>query len=71
MLREEMPEVLDEVEQLIDQNFRSSLFASPKEIEYEMQERLHRLLHKTIVIPTKTIGEQHSPLSLGTPFIGG
>src|SRR2546426_635101 len=36
-LREEMPEVLDEVDQMIDRNFQSSLFASPKQIETEMQ----------------------------------
>jgi hypothetical protein len=69
-LREEMPEVLDEVDQMIDRNFQSSLFASPKQIETEMQERLHRLLHKTIVVPSKVIGEQQS-LPQGNPFIDG
>ena len=70
-LREEMPEVLDEVDQMIDRNFQSSLFASPKQIETEMQERLHRLLHKTIIVPSKVIGEQQSPLPQATPFIDG
>jgi hypothetical protein len=70
-LREEMPEVLDEVDQMIDRNFQSSLFASPKQIETEMQERLHRLLHKTIVVPSKVIGERQSPSRPKTPFIDG
>jgi hypothetical protein len=70
-LREEMPEVLDEVERLIDQNFQSSLFASPTQIETEMQERLHRLLHKTIVVPTKADQDQQSPVASKSPFIDG
>ena len=70
-LREVLPEVLDDYERLVEQNFRSSLFASPQQIEAEMQERLHRLLHKTIVIPTKTITQQQSPSEPSSPFIDG
>ena len=70
-LREEMPEVLDDVDRLIEQNFQSSLFASPKQIEVEMQERLHRLLHKPIVIPTANTLKQDSPAEAKSPFIDG
>ena len=70
-LREEMPEVLADVERLIEQNFQSSVFASPKQIETEMQERLHRLLHKTIVIPTTSTLNQGTPTEAKSPFIDG
>ena len=70
-LREEMPEVLDDVDRLIEQNFQSSLFASPKQIEDEMQERLHRLLHKTIVIPATSTLKQVPPTEAESPFIDG
>ena len=70
-LREEMPEVLDDVDRLIERNFQSSLFASPKQIEVEMQERLHRLLHKPIVIPTANTLKQDSLTEAKSPFIDG
>lgn len=66
-LREEMPEVLDDVERLIEKNFQSNLFASPKQIESEMQERIHRLLHKPIVISSNA----QSPTPAVNPFIDG
>ena len=50
-LREEMPEVFDDVQRLIDRNFASSLFASPHEIEAEMQARLARVTRPMLVLP--------------------
>lgn len=70
-LREELPEVIDDVERMIEQNFQSDLFASPREIEQEMQARLHNLLHSPIVIPKGAIAGQKLPEKSSTPFIDG
>ncbi len=43
-LRREFPEALDDVERLIEHNFRSDFFVSPRQVEAEMGERLRRVL---------------------------
>ena len=53
-LREEMPEVFDDVQQLIDRNFASDLFAAPQEIEAETQARLIRVTKPKLIIPAKS-----------------
>lgn len=53
-LREEMPEVFDDVQQLIDRNFASDLFAAPHEIEAEMQARLIRVTQPRLILPAKS-----------------
>jgi hypothetical protein len=52
-LAREMPELLDDVERLILENFKSDLFTAPELIEREAHERLQRVLlaHETIQLP--------------------
>lgn len=71
VLRSEMPEVLDDMERMIEQNFQSNLFTSPVQIETDMQERLHRLIHKPIVISSTGAAKQASSAEDKSPFIDG
>lgn len=43
-LREDFPELLDEVEQLKARNFASELFQSPADVDRQMHERMQRVL---------------------------
>lgn len=47
-LRQECPEALDEVEQLIARNFEREWFTTPERIEAETMRRLDRVLHPRI-----------------------
>lgn len=49
-LREEMPDVLDDVQRLIYRNFSSDLFVSPAVIERETEERLNRIVRPVVVV---------------------
>jgi hypothetical protein len=44
-LQEDFPDVLEDVERLIERNFESDLFLSPEEVDREMQERIERVLN--------------------------
>jgi hypothetical protein len=50
LLARELPEVLDDVDRLIDQNFRSEFFVSPQMIDRETEERLQAVLRPRITI---------------------
>ncbi len=54
-LRQELPEVFDDVERLIAKNFQSGLFASPQEIEAEQRARLQRIVNRPIVLPATIV----------------
>lgn len=50
-LHRELPEVLEAVERLKDQNFRSEFFTAPQVIDAEIEERLRRIVAAPIVVP--------------------
>ena len=68
-LREEMPEVFDDVQRLIDRNFASGLFASPHEIEAEMQARLARVTRPTLILPAQVRSSDEAANSPKSGFI--
>ncbi|MCA8996508.1 MAG: type IV secretory system conjugative DNA transfer family protein [Planctomycetaceae bacterium] len=53
-LREELPEVIEEVEELIQENFASEAFTSPAVIDREREERINRVISPKVVISTET-----------------
>jgi hypothetical protein len=60
-IAEELPEVLDEVDQLVEENFASDLFTTPEVIEQETQERLQAVLNPRITLQTKSKAEPPPP----------
>ncbi len=50
-LRREFPEVLDDMQQLIERNFQSDLFTTAQAVEREIEERLIRVTTGRVVIP--------------------
>ncbi len=46
-----LPQVLDDVQRLVEENFRSDVFVAPETIEREMRERI-----EAIVRPTLSVG---------------
>jgi hypothetical protein len=50
-LTRELPEVLDDMDRLVEENFASDLFVSPETIDRETHERLQAVLHPKLVIP--------------------
>lgn len=53
MLARELPEVLDDVDRLIEENFRSDIFVSPNVIDAETHARLERVLQPTITVQSQ------------------
>ncbi|MBW3541540.1 MAG: TraM recognition domain-containing protein [Planctomycetes bacterium] len=53
-LMEEMPEVIDEMQQLVEKNFQSDYFVPPRVIEAESEERLRRVIAPAASRPTDT-----------------
>jgi len=52
-LAAKMPQVLEAVDQLIDENFRSGLFVAPEVIEAQTRERLARVLRPAIIVQSE------------------
>jgi hypothetical protein len=63
----DMPELLDDVEQLIAKNFESDLFSSPAQIEREAHERIERVIstHRVIDASSTPIAK---PVDGNHPF---
>lgn len=61
-LREELPEILEDVELLLEQNFASDFFTSPQQIDREAQTRLESVLR-----PPAQLTTQPSKTSVPTP----
>lgn len=55
-LASEMPEVLEDMDRLIEQNFQSDLFVSPEVIDRETQKRLQNVLRPKLTIQTESAG---------------
>ena len=72
MLARELPEVLDDVDRLVEENFQSDIFVSPAVIDAETQERLQRVLQQTITVDARPQLPQDAPNSQrkadGDPF---
>jgi hypothetical protein len=49
-LAEELPEVLEDLDRLVEENFRSEFFVAPEVIDREMHERLQSVLHPAITV---------------------
>jgi hypothetical protein len=65
-LARDMKEVLDDVDRLVEENFRSELFVSPSVIEAETQQRLEAVLQPAITVEGNSIavtGTQESAFS--------
>jgi hypothetical protein len=60
-IAEELPEVLDEVDRLIEENFASDLFTTPEVIERETQDRLQAVLSPRIVLQSQSEPKQAPP----------
>jgi hypothetical protein len=54
-LARDLPEALEEVNELVERNFRSELFVSPSVIEAETQERLEAVLQRRIAVESGSI----------------
>jgi hypothetical protein len=69
-LREFLPELLDEVEQLKERNFATDLFQSPAEVDRQMQERIERVVHgrQPMNIPPRSATEGQSAKGESDPF---
>lgn len=52
MLARELPEALEDMDRIVEQNFQSELFVSPEVIDQESQERLQEVLRPKITIQT-------------------
>jgi hypothetical protein len=63
----EMPEVLDDVEQLKERNFRSDLFSAPADVDREMHERIESVIHPAIVIQSHDAQPSLSALPSAAP----
>jgi hypothetical protein len=61
-LSEDYPEALEDVERLIEQNFRSEFFVSPQTIEAETRERLERITG--LSVPVRAIESTSTGASL-------
>lgn len=59
-LREMFPEALDDVQRLIEENFRSDFFVSPQVIEAETEQRLRAVLSPPITV-SQSFGGQNTP----------
>jgi len=55
----ELPDVLEDVDRMVEENFRSEIFVSPAVIEAETQERLDAVLRPALVVEGAT-GESAS-----------
>ena len=64
----DMPELLDDVERLIIENFQSDLFTSPEQIDREARERMDRVLlaHEVIDLPAD---RSANPPKIDHPFV--
>jgi len=64
-LAEDFPEVLEDVQRLIEQNFQSEFFVSPQAIEIETQQRLQNIVSPVASIPA--IGASPPAAALTVP----
>lgn len=60
-LAPELPELSEDMDRLIEQNFQSELFVSPEMIDRETEERLQAVLRPRITIPTQSKESQEDP----------
>jgi hypothetical protein len=51
-LARELPEVLDHVDRLIEQNFQSDIFVSPQVIDHQTEQRLQAVLRPRLIVQT-------------------
>ena len=63
----DLPEVLDDVDRLVEENFRSELFVSPSVIEAETQERLEAVLQAQITVQGDSIAVGRTQESAASP----
>lgn len=66
----ELPEALEEVDRLIEDNFRSDLFVAPDVIEAETEKRLQAVLRPAITLSSKVPQAIAAALPEHDPFIG-
>ena len=60
-LQQHMPEVIDNMERLIEQNFESDLFLSADAIDREAEHRLNLVLNPPITIHANTSNAEGKP----------
>jgi len=53
IIARELPEVFDDLDRLVEENFKSDIFVSPTVIEAETQQRLQRVLQPTINVEAR------------------
>jgi hypothetical protein len=65
-LASEMPDVLDDIERLVERNFKLECFCSSAAIEAETAARLQRILRPRISLPPNVTQDPTAP---STPFV--
>jgi hypothetical protein len=53
-LAREYPEAIEDMDRLVERNFQSEIFISPKVIDEEIRERLQRVLHPKQIVDAKS-----------------
>jgi TraM recognition site of TraD and TraG len=70
VLYRELPEALEDVDRLIEENFRSELFASPAAIEAETEKRLQAVLRPVLRLQSPPRVQPVSGAAGPDPFLG-
>jgi hypothetical protein len=72
-LHRELPEVVEDMQRFIEENFRSDVFVSPAVIDRETQERLDAVLHPAITLSSTSpqpasVRAAHAPITDDGPL---